>query len=54
MLFRLTPEGERLVVWSKRILAEHDAFKAEVGRHAVGQHRDARAGHHVPPASARR
>ena len=29
----LTPEGERLVVWAKRILAEHDAFKSEV--HAV-------------------
>ena len=29
----MTPEGERLVVWAKRILAEHDAFKAEV--HAV-------------------
>jgi DNA-binding transcriptional LysR family regulator len=29
----LTPEGERLVVWAKRILAEQDAFKAEV--HAV-------------------
>jgi DNA-binding transcriptional LysR family regulator len=29
----LTPEGDRLVVWAKRILAEHDAFKAEV--HAV-------------------
>jgi DNA-binding transcriptional LysR family regulator len=26
----LTSEGERLVVWAKRILAEHDAFKAEV------------------------
>src|SRR3984893_17753099 len=25
----LTPEGERLVVWAKRILAEHDAFKVE-------------------------
>jgi DNA-binding transcriptional LysR family regulator len=25
----LTPEGERLVVWAKRILAEHDGFKAE-------------------------
>jgi len=25
----LTPEGERLVVWAQRILAEHDAFKAE-------------------------
>ena len=29
----LTPEGERLVVWARRILAEHDSFKAEV--HAV-------------------
>ena len=26
----LTPEGERLVVWAKRILAEQDAFEAEV------------------------
>jgi DNA-binding transcriptional LysR family regulator len=26
----LTPEGERLVVWAKRILAEQSAFKAEV------------------------
>jgi DNA-binding transcriptional LysR family regulator len=26
----LTPEGERLVVWAKRILSEHDSFKAEV------------------------
>lgn len=26
----LTAEGERLVVWAKRILAEHDAFTAEV------------------------
>ena len=26
----ITAEGERLVVWAKRILAEHDAFKAEV------------------------
>ncbi|MCW2593185.1 MAG: cynR 3 [Mycobacterium sp.] len=26
----LTPEGERLVVWAKRILAEQTAFKAEV------------------------
>ncbi|QLL07742.1 LysR family transcriptional regulator [Mycobacterium vicinigordonae] len=25
----LTPAGERLAVWAKRILAEHDAFKAE-------------------------
>ncbi|HEY4269380.1 MAG TPA: LysR family transcriptional regulator [Galbitalea sp.] len=29
----LTPEGERLVVWARRILAEHDAFKQQV--HAV-------------------
>lgn len=26
----LTPEGERLVLWARRILAEHDAFKSEV------------------------
>ena len=26
----VTPEGERLVVWAKRILAEQQAFKAEV------------------------
>jgi len=26
----LTPEGDRLVIWAKRILTEHDAFKAEV------------------------
>jgi DNA-binding transcriptional LysR family regulator len=26
----LTPEGERLVVWAKRILAEQEAFKDEV------------------------
>ena len=25
----LTPEGDRLVVWAKRVLAEHDALKAE-------------------------
>ena len=25
----LTPEGERLVVWAKRVLAEHDSLKAE-------------------------
>jgi DNA-binding transcriptional LysR family regulator len=25
----LTPEGERVVVWAKRLLAEHDALKAE-------------------------
>lgn len=26
----LTPEGERLVVWARRILADHDALKQEV------------------------
>jgi DNA-binding transcriptional LysR family regulator len=26
----LTPEGARLVVWAQRILADHDALKAEV------------------------
>jgi DNA-binding transcriptional LysR family regulator len=26
----LTPEGERLLVWAKRILADHDAFRAEI------------------------
>ncbi len=26
----LTPEGQRLVTWAQRILAEHDAFKSEV------------------------
>ncbi|BBY06666.1 LysR family transcriptional regulator [Mycobacterium noviomagense] len=26
----LTPEGERLLVWAKRILAEHDIFRAEL------------------------
>jgi DNA-binding transcriptional LysR family regulator len=26
----LTPEGDRLVVWARRILAEQEAFKAEV------------------------
>jgi DNA-binding transcriptional LysR family regulator len=43
----LTVEGERLVVWAKRILAEQEAFKAEVaavqsgspGRCGLGQNR---------------
>ncbi|GBE63666.1 LysR family transcriptional regulator [Mycobacterium sp. MFM001] len=26
----LTPEGDRLLVWAKRIIAEHDAFRDEV------------------------
>ena len=32
----LTPEGERLVVWARRILAEKDAFKAEVAAFQSG------------------
>lgn len=28
---QLTPAGERLLRWAKRILAEHDSFKAELG-----------------------
>lgn len=32
----LTPEGERLVVWAKRILAEHDALKAEAAAMKTG------------------
>jgi DNA-binding transcriptional LysR family regulator len=32
----LTSEGERLVVWAKRILAEQEAFKAEVTAVASG------------------
>ena len=40
----LTPEGERLVVWAKRILAEQEAFKAEVAAVQSGINRDAAAG----------
>ncbi|QAY69087.1 LysR family transcriptional regulator [Xylanimonas protaetiae] len=34
----LTPEGERLLGWARRILSEHDALKAEVSamQHGVG------------------
>ncbi|SEF18360.1 LysR family transcriptional regulator [Jiangella alba] len=32
----LTPEGERLVGWARRILAEHDALKAEVSAMQTG------------------
>ena len=32
----LTPEGERLVVWAKRVLAEHDALKAEAAASGPG------------------
>ena len=39
----LTPEGERLVVWAKRVLAEHDALKAEAAAMRSGHLRDAAA-----------
>jgi DNA-binding transcriptional LysR family regulator len=32
----LTPEGERLVVWAKRLLAEHDNLKAEAAAMRTG------------------
>src|SRR3954463_14843088 len=32
----LTREGERLLLWAKRILAEHDAFKSEVAAVQTG------------------
>ncbi len=32
----LTPEGERLVVWARRILADHDAMKQEVSAMQTG------------------
>jgi len=32
----LTPEGERLVVWAKRLLAEHDGLKAEAAAMRTG------------------
>jgi DNA-binding transcriptional LysR family regulator len=32
----LTPEGERLVVWAKRILADHDALQQEVSAMRTG------------------
>lgn len=32
----LTPEGERLVIWARRILADHDALKQEVAAIRAG------------------
>src|SRR5690349_8857742 len=32
----LTPEGERIVVWAKRLLAEHDGLKAEAAAMRAG------------------
>jgi DNA-binding transcriptional LysR family regulator len=46
----LTPEGERLAVWARRILAEHDAFKAEVNAVQSGVSGQLRLGA-VPNAS---
>lgn len=46
----LTPDGERLVVWAKRILAERDAFTAEVGAVRTGLTGTLRLGT-VPTAS---
>jgi DNA-binding transcriptional LysR family regulator len=46
----LTPEGERLVVWAKRILAEQQAFKAELAAVRSGVTGTLRLGT-APPAS---
>lgn len=46
----LTPEGERLLVWARRVLAEHDAFKAEVRAMREGVNGTLRVGT-IPSAS---
>ena len=46
----LTPEGERLVHWARRILADHDALKQEVTALQTGLTGDLRFG--VVPAAA--
>ncbi|TSD98112.1 LysR family transcriptional regulator [Skermania sp. ID1734] len=46
----LTPEGERLVLWARRILADHDALKQEVTALQTGLTGDLRLG--VIPAAA--
>ncbi|MFB7719824.1 LysR family transcriptional regulator [Nocardia sp. NPDC056100] len=46
----LTPEGERLVLWARRILADHDALKQEVVALQNGLTGDLRIG--VIPAAA--
>jgi len=46
----LTPEGERLVLWARRILADHDALKQEVTALQTGLTGELRLG--VVPAAA--
>ncbi|GHG18207.1 LysR family transcriptional regulator [Streptomyces zaomyceticus] len=46
----LTPEGERIVVWAQRILADRDALKSEVGHLRTGLSGRLRIGS-VPTAS---
>jgi DNA-binding transcriptional LysR family regulator len=46
----LTPEGERLVLWARRILADHDAFKQEASALQTGLTGRLRLG--VVPAAA--
>lgn len=46
----LTPEGERLVLWARRILADHDALKQEVTALHSGLAGELRVG--VIPAAA--
>src|SRR5699024_9282604 len=46
----LTPEGERLVWWARRILADHDALKHEVTALQTGLTGELRLG--VIPAAA--
>lgn len=46
----LTPEGERLVLWARRILADHDALKQEVVALQTGLTGELRLG--VVPAAA--
>lgn len=47
----LTPEGERLVLWARRILADHDALKQEVVALQTGLSGELRLGV-VPAASS--
>ncbi|WP_031469149.1 LysR family transcriptional regulator [Sciscionella sediminilitoris] len=46
----LTPEGERLVLWARRILADHDALKQEVTALQTGLSGELRLG--VIPAAS--
>lgn len=46
----LTPEGERLVLWARRILADHDALKQEVAALQTGLTGELRLG--VIPAAS--